>query len=363
MLPQFDILKKLLPGLLPLFVFIAADAIWGTQTGLLVALGFGLSELLFTWIKEQRLDRFILADTALLLLLGGVSWISSNDIFFKLKPALIEAIFCFLLGISTFSSNNIVLMMSRRYMKNLTLNAQQLTQFQRNIRVLFWLFSAHTLLIVISAFWFSTELWAFISGGLLYILFGSYLGVELLKNYRNKYKWKKEEWLPLVDTNGQITGKAPRSVCHSSINYLHPVVHLHIFNSQGELYLQKRPENKLVQPGKWDTAVGGHIALNEAVETGLARETKEELGLENLNSKPLARYVWQSEIESELVYVFIALFDGPITPDQQELDGGRFWSVQALESHLGKSVFTPNFEQEYQLLKRANHPFKKIVNE
>lgn len=38
---------------------------------------------------------------------------------------------------------------------------------------------------------------------------------------------------------------------------LHPVVHLHLFNSRGELYLQKRPEWKDIQPGRWDTAVGG----------------------------------------------------------------------------------------------------------
>jgi isopentenyldiphosphate isomerase len=42
------------------------------------------------------------------------------------------------------------------------------------------------------------------------------------------------------------------------------VVHLHVFNSRGELYLQKRPEWKDIQPGKWDTAVGGHIDLGES---------------------------------------------------------------------------------------------------
>lgn len=39
---------------------------------------------------------------------------------------------------------------------------------------------------------------------------------------------------------------------------LHPVVH-HLFNFRGELYLQKRPEWKDIQPGRWDTAVGGHV--------------------------------------------------------------------------------------------------------
>ena len=52
---------------------------------------------------------------------------------------------------------------------------------------------------------------------------------------------KNEEWLPIVDEKGNIIGKAPRSVCHKDKTLLHPVVHVHIFNDKGQLYLQKRP--------------------------------------------------------------------------------------------------------------------------
>ena len=66
-----------------------------------------------------------------------------------------------------------------------------------------------------------------------------------------------QEMFPVVDEQGNITGAATRGECHSGSRLLHPVVHLHIFNTKGELYLQKRPEWKDIQPGKWDTAVGG----------------------------------------------------------------------------------------------------------
>ena len=68
-----------------------------------------------------------------------------------------------------------------------------------------------------------------------------------------------QEMFPVVNEQGNITGAATRGECHSGSRLLHPVVHLHIFNTKGELYLQKRPEWKDIQPGKWDTAVGGHI--------------------------------------------------------------------------------------------------------
>ena len=74
-----------------------------------------------------------------------------------------------------------------------------------------------------------------------------------------------EEMFPVVDEDGNILSAATRGECHSGSKLLHPVVHLHVFNSRGELYLQKRPEWKDIQPGKWDTAVGGNGILPLAV--------------------------------------------------------------------------------------------------
>mgnify|MGYP002249648339 FL=1 len=88
----------------------------------------------------------------------------------------------------------------------------------------------------------------------------------------------KEEWFPLVDEKGETIGKATRKECHSGSKMLHPVVHLHIFNKAGDLYLQKRSINKDIQPGKWDTAVGGHIDYGETVEDALHREVRKNWG-------------------------------------------------------------------------------------
>ena len=70
----------------------------------------------------------------------------------------------------------------------------------------------------------------------------------------------------MVDEAGNVMGAATRAQCHGGGMLLHPVVHLHLFNSRGELYLQRRPVWKDIQPGRWDTAVGGHVDYGETVD-------------------------------------------------------------------------------------------------
>ena len=160
----------------------------------------------------------------------------------------------------------------------------------------------------------------------------------------------KEEWFPLVDEKGETIGKATRKECHNGSKMLHPVVHLHIFNKAGDLYLQKRSINKDIQPGKWDTAVGGHIDYGETVEEALRREVREELGITAFTPQFITRYVFESTIEKELVNTFRTIYNGEIKPDTEELDGGRFWSLEEIKSKLGENMFTPNFEQEFKRL-------------
>lgn len=159
-----------------------------------------------------------------------------------------------------------------------------------------------------------------------------------------------EEIFPIVDEQGNITGTATRGECHGGSKLLHPVVHLHIFNSEGELFLQKRPEWKDIQPGKWDTAVGGHIDLGESVEMALRREAHEELNITDFTPESLTHYIFESERERELVFVHKTTYDGTITPST-ELDGGRFWKIEDIKQQLGKGVFTPNFEGEIERVK------------
>jgi len=158
-----------------------------------------------------------------------------------------------------------------------------------------------------------------------------------------------QEMFPIVDELGNITGAATRGECHNGSMLLHPVVHLHVFNSRGDIYLQKRPEWKDIQPGKWDTAVGGHVALGENVEQALRREVQEEIGITEYEPQQLSQYIFESARERELVFPFKTTYDEEIIPSR-ETDGGRFWTRQEIQKAMGTGVLTPNFESEYKKL-------------
>jgi isopentenyldiphosphate isomerase len=172
---------------------------------------------------------------------------------------------------------------------------------------------------------------------------------------------KDTELFPEVDEAGNVVGQMSRAEAHDGTKRLHPVVHLHVFNSEGELYLQHRAKWKTVQPDKWDTATGGHIDWGEDVMTALAREVYEEIGMAagNYTPKLVKTYIYENNIERELVYVFTTQYDGEPLPSPTETQGGKFWSINEIRSAIGKNILTPMFEKEVLFLIPAAEPGSK----
>ncbi|MBO4634271.1 MAG: NUDIX domain-containing protein [Bacteroidales bacterium] len=161
----------------------------------------------------------------------------------------------------------------------------------------------------------------------------------------------KGELLPLIEPSGLVYGQATREWCHSGVKALHPVVHLHIIDRFGEVYLQKRSVVKDLFPGYWDTAVGGHVSYGESVEEALYREAAEELGLHAFYPTLLETYTWETELDNEFVFVFATVGHPDLHPDHGEVSTGRWWKRPDLEALFGGGTVTPNFEYEFALIR------------
>ncbi|MFT5124617.1 MAG: isopentenyldiphosphate isomerase [Kiritimatiellia bacterium] len=160
-----------------------------------------------------------------------------------------------------------------------------------------------------------------------------------------------DEWFDLVDEAGTRIGKALRAECHGNPELLHQAVHVMVYNARGELFLQQRGFHKDIQPGKWDSSVGGHLELGEEPEVGAKREMSEELGTSPALLEFVHQYLWRSPVESEFIRTYRTTHDGPFDLQASELEDGRFWSSAEIEAALGNGQFTPNFELEWEKLK------------
>jgi len=154
------------------------------------------------------------------------------------------------------------------------------------------------------------------------------------------------EIFDIVDAEDRVIGQAPRSRCHGDPSLVHRVAHVLVFDDEGRLLLQKRSATKDVQPGKWDTSVGGHLARGEDYLSAAVREMREELGVDT----PLTflyRFPLRNDVESENVATYLARHSGPFTFCLREIAAVRFWTAEEIAVELGSGILTSNFEEEW----------------
>jgi ribosomal protein L11 methyltransferase len=161
-----------------------------------------------------------------------------------------------------------------------------------------------------------------------------------------------EEVFEVVDTEGRVTGRAPRSVCHRNPAFIHRVSHVIVVDAAGRIYLQLRPRSKDIEPGKWDTSVGGHLDIGEDHEAGACREMREELGLTG-TLRPLHRYLWRTERETELVATYLHLAREEPRPRAGEIEAGRWFTPAEAAALVARGEGTPHLAEELRRLVEA----------
>ena len=155
------------------------------------------------------------------------------------------------------------------------------------------------------------------------------------------------------DATGEVIGTAPRKRCHGDPSLIHRSVHIVVFNTAGQILLQKRNLHKDIQPGKWDTAVGGHLDSGETYLDAAKREFGEELGIPLPGElKELFAYKIRNEIESENTRVFGVKLAGPFAFQKSEIDTVRFFTAAELADEKWRKEFTPNLLAELEDLKK-----------
>jgi len=151
------------------------------------------------------------------------------------------------------------------------------------------------------------------------------------------------EIFDIVDHNDLVIGQATRREVHKN-SWLHRSVHILVFNTQNNLFLQKRAWTKDENPGYWDSSASGHVCSGEDYLTSAHRELEEELGISG-SLKPFLKFPASRETFWEHLQSYICISDATICINPQEITEGRFWDLEELKAEVQENpgIFTSSF--------------------
>ena len=144
-------------------------------------------------------------------------------------------------------------------------------------------------------------------------------------------KYNKVEYFDVVDIFDRVVGLAPRQYIHAN-KLFHRAIHVFVFNTKREVFLQKRSMNKDSAPGKWVSSCSGHVDTGEYYFDAAVRELGEEIGLYNTKDLNLAMIVHaRPETGYEHVHLFTCSHDGELKFDVNEVSDGLWIDPEKLD--------------------------------
>ncbi len=149
-----------------------------------------------------------------------------------------------------------------------------------------------------------------------------------------------EEKVILVNKNDKEIGSGEKILMHQQ-GKLHRAFSIFVFNSKGELLIQKRAKNKYHSNGLWTNTVCSHPRPREAIEEAVHRRLKEEMGFD-CELKKAFSFIYKTPfsnglIENEFDHVFLGKFDGEIIPNPEEVEDWKFVNIEELKLNIKKN--------------------------
>jgi 16S rRNA (adenine1518-N6/adenine1519-N6)-dimethyltransferase len=163
-----------------------------------------------------------------------------------------------------------------------------------------------------------------------------------------------EEQFPVVDEQDRPVGVASRGKVHAN-NLLHRAVHVFIFNSEGEIFLQFRSRVKDRHPLTWDSGAAGHVNATEDYNQTATRELREELGIET-TLKNIAKLPASEQTDFEFICLYTGSYDGALHPNSAEIEAAKFFPPAIVDDWIKSrpSDFAPGFLECWKVWRAEN---------
>lgn len=172
-----------------------------------------------------------------------------------------------------------------------------------------------------------------------------------------KFGFRFDEMIVLCDESGRPVATMRKELVHTSDTPRHLAFSIFLFNSKGELLLQRRALTKKTWPGVWSNSVCGHVMLHEAVTKAAKRRLNYELGISGVELEivlPDFRYRAEKDgvVENEICPVLVGLTDEHPTPNSDEVNDIRWvdWDEFVKEVADPANGYSPWAIEEVELL-------------
>lgn len=182
----------LLTQLLPLIVFIVVDAlVTDVRISILSAVVFAVGQLVLTYVVTRQFDWFVLLDVGLIVALGGISIVFKNELFFKVKPAIIEGVTIVFMLVLLLAPGRFLTGYFGRMTPGMALKPEAIGLMRTMLGWMCVYTALHIGASLYTAFYSSKKVWAFVSGPGFYLVFIPIMGVILGKALRARRQARK----------------------------------------------------------------------------------------------------------------------------------------------------------------------------
>ena len=150
-----------------------------------------------------------------------------------------------------------------------------------------------------------------------------------------------DEIVAIVDEGNQVVGSAARREMRAR-RLPHRATYILVFNSAGEVYVQKRTQTKDVFPGYYDPAAGGVVLAGESYLEGARRELEEEMGIRDVPLESLFEFYHADDDSRVWGAAFRCVYGGEVTLQEEEVESGAFMELDAVFRAAATEPFTPD---------------------
>ncbi len=150
-----------------------------------------------------------------------------------------------------------------------------------------------------------------------------------------------DEQVVIVDRENREIGACARRQMRAEA-LVHRSTYILVFNSRGEIFVQKRTLTKDIYPGCCDPTAGGVVLAGETYEQGAARELAEELGVRGVPLEPLFDFFFEEDRCAVWGRVFRCVWDGPMTLQAEEVESGEFLPPEEVLRRASQEPYTPD---------------------